>query len=663
MLTPNYLRNIPNGVINIMQDIELEMLASLGKRMSKFGKVTGSMEWQIYKAQQLGIVRDDLTKAIAKNSNKTLMEVQRAFNDAGITSIKYLDNLKKMAVQQGLERVSKYGMTDSMVNTLQAGADRAINILNMTNTSCVQSTIQSYAHILDKAYLSISTGVMDHTSAIRQAMNDIVKQGIHVVEYTKSGKPIKYSVEASTRRSILTSVNQTTMRVQKEYYDTLEGCNLVETSAHAGARPEHAVWQGKVFYWGKPVKGYENFEVACGYGEVDGIGGINCYHSFFPYYEGISQQSFERDPSAQLGIDNDKHYELQQQQRFLERKVREAKKELVVYENAGKGFEKDVERCKSKISEAQYNVREFIKANDKYLARDYSREAVAKITKTPATNPRTVSVTIKQPKNVTKDTNKNAFVATDTKSKFNASNILEAENQAKSQKLANIVNYDKCTNINNLNHVNQTIYDVENKYKYLYKDGYKRITSDITKNNVNASADLYTINFNPKYLNLNKPSYKPYSPESYQHLADLYKRSLSFHPANSSEYKSIQKTIKNIEMYAKCTRYTVSQSYDNIFDCIKSTIYHEYGHTLSDRVFGMINGNITNGYLTDVEAKRRKQLIINTFVKAKGNGDISKISAYAVTDSHEFFAEVFSMREMKEKLPDYIMKMLEEVLR
>ena len=55
------------------------------------------------------------------------------------------------------------------------------------------------------------------------------------------------------------------------------GCEFVEVTAHEGARPTHAVWQGRVYHRGGAVvqdgERYEDFEVATGYGTGPGLCG------------------------------------------------------------------------------------------------------------------------------------------------------------------------------------------------------------------------------------------------------------------------------------------------------------------------------------------------------------------------------------------------------
>ena len=67
------------------------------------------------------------------------------------------------------------------------------------------------------------------------------------------------------------------------------GCEFVEVTAHEGARPTHAVWQGRVYHRGGAVvqdgERYEDFEAATGYGTGPGLCGWNCRHNFYPFYK------------------------------------------------------------------------------------------------------------------------------------------------------------------------------------------------------------------------------------------------------------------------------------------------------------------------------------------------------------------------------------------
>lgn len=81
-------------------------------------------------------------------------------------------------------------------------------------------------------------------------------------------------------------------------------CEFVEVTAHEGARPTHAVWQGRVYHRGGAVvqdgERYEDFETATGYGTGPGLCGWNCRHNFYPFYPGISVRNYTDERLAEL---------------------------------------------------------------------------------------------------------------------------------------------------------------------------------------------------------------------------------------------------------------------------------------------------------------------------------------------------------------------------
>lgn len=84
------------------------------------------------------------------------------------------------------------------------------------------------------------------------------------------------SVEAAVRMNVVTGVNQTALRLQDTLADEMDS-DLVETTAHSGARPSHARWQGQVFSRSGKSKKYPDFRrpraTAPGQGWGAGIAG------------------------------------------------------------------------------------------------------------------------------------------------------------------------------------------------------------------------------------------------------------------------------------------------------------------------------------------------------------------------------------------------------
>ena len=83
-----------------------------------------------------------------------------------------------------------------------------------------------------------------------------------------------------------------------------------------------------------------------------GLCGVNCRHRFFPYFEGTTPSFEQYDEEA-----NKKAYDLTQEQRAIERKIRKAKRQ----EAAAKGAGYDDASAKSAVRSAQKEMRDFLK--------------------------------------------------------------------------------------------------------------------------------------------------------------------------------------------------------------------------------------------------------------------------------------------------------------
>ena len=126
---------------------------------------------------------------------------------------------------------------------------------------------------------------------------------------------------------------------------------------------------------------------------------------------------------------------------------------------------------------------------------------------------------------------------------------------------------------------------------------------------------------------------------------------------NSSMFSEDDKQviISKIQEQLRYSRYTVGGS----ADFIKATVDHEAGHTLLLR-----KAREQWGHSSKIEDTAPLKLVRQTFERARRTGDIYKISEYANEDEHEFFAESLAWYRLeKSKVPDYIVSMIEEVVR
>lgn len=104
---------------------------------------------------------------------------------------------------------------------------------------------------------------------------------VNAIDYA-SGRANRIDVAA--RRAIMTGVSQITGKIT-DYNAEKLGADHFEVAWHSGARPTHAVWQGKV--WTR-----EQLVNVCGLGSATGLLGINCYHEYYLFFPGISERNW-----------------------------------------------------------------------------------------------------------------------------------------------------------------------------------------------------------------------------------------------------------------------------------------------------------------------------------------------------------------------------------
>lgn len=151
-------------------------------------------------------------------------------------------------------------------------------------------------------------------------------------------------------------------------------CEFVEVTAHEGARPTHAVWQGRVYHRGGAVvqdgERYEDFETATGYGTGPGLCGWNCRHNFYPFYPGVSVRNYTDERLAELDARNIPYggglytrYEITQMQRALERRVRRYKRRYLAETAAGV----DAGQSAAKLKAARQQLSAFLEETGERL--------------------------------------------------------------------------------------------------------------------------------------------------------------------------------------------------------------------------------------------------------------------------------------------------------
>ena len=275
MLTASQLDLLPLPVLSLFERYHISILEDIARRIANLDYASAA--WQAQRLNEAGLLYQDILQRIANISGESESVLRRIFQEAGVKAFRFDDRIYKAA---GLKPLS-LNIAPNVMEALMVGLRKTQGTLQNLVQSTAVSGQDAFYNATDLAYMQISTGTLDYNTAIRDAVTDIASQGIDVIYYASGHRD---KIDVAVRRATLTGVNQTVGEMTIARADDM-GVDLVETSAHIGARnkgdvPEnHELWQGKVFTRGLDPKNkgkYPDFEKVTGYGMITGLMGINC---------------------------------------------------------------------------------------------------------------------------------------------------------------------------------------------------------------------------------------------------------------------------------------------------------------------------------------------------------------------------------------------------
>lgn len=385
MITPEFLETITDETTKTVRFMQTKILKRMCKRIESSLKANEenilipSTINEIHQLMDSGMMIDDIEKEVEKALPRIRIEIQNAFLQSAQEISNYNTDIAKdivkamtdkgMVVDVEIPRYERVGlpkntgklnMTSHEVRKLEQiyhGANRMVE--NMCRLLPVQGN-ETYLRLATEGFLKVQGGITVG-EAITEAIKDASKMGVSVVNYTSGHVD---SIEVATARAVRTAIGKANAEIVLTRASEM-GVGYVKVSEHYGARvtqkndyTNHSIWQGKVYKldWDKPelselqadagdekgfawlknlksyVKGffkknapsYPDFVETCGYGKMLGISGINCRHTFYPFFP----ETQEEPDIAVDYIDNKQFYADTQKQREMERRIRKTKTEI-----------------------------------------------------------------------------------------------------------------------------------------------------------------------------------------------------------------------------------------------------------------------------------------------------------------------------------------------
>ena len=355
-----------------------------------------AFSYQAKMLAQMGQVSKETVQIIRNGLADADLALQGVLEQAIIDAVKtaepeLLDGVKKGVITpETIPAVLAPNQTRAFNLYYQQSADK----LNLVNTVMLESTKSAYQQTvadvvagidladrlnrtqiaLDTAAGETLTGVSSWNQALRHAIDRLKEGGITgFVDHAGRHWGAEGYVAMDIRTTVFNTGRAATWETNQNF-----GNDLYLVSYHNGARPLCYPWQNKVISStdnartvydldGNPIQVVAQSDTS--YGEAAGLFGINCKHYPTPFIPGVSVA----DGKPQDEEENAKTYAESQEQRRLERKLREQKRDILMAKAQGADDE-EITRLREKARNTSKDIDEFCKETGRARHRD--REAV-----------------------------------------------------------------------------------------------------------------------------------------------------------------------------------------------------------------------------------------------------------------------------------------------
>lgn len=342
----------------VFQDLETLLMQNIIRHCQSYNQPIATDEWLLQMLAQIGQLTQENIQIIAQMTGLSQTAMERMLNETSEKALKEVEPALAYLTREGLAgKPVVLRKSKNVQETMSSMKRQTKSTLNLCNTTMLYKSKDAYKTLVNKVTADASEiankqsfldrlnvhataatiGAESRQQAMRACIKEFVDKGIPAF-VDKRGR--EWTPEAYVNMAMRNTAKNTADEVQtarcRDY-----GVNLIEIDSHSGARPKCAKDQGKIYDLnnnsgyttdasGRKVRYYPWNSTS--YGQPDGILGINCRHHKYPFFPGMSLQTYfpVEDQEA-----SDRLYKQTQVQRALERNVRKQKRECMMYKELG----------------------------------------------------------------------------------------------------------------------------------------------------------------------------------------------------------------------------------------------------------------------------------------------------------------------------------------
>lgn len=353
----NYLESLTTETERVVQAINKQVLEVIARRLKEIG---GTPLDKLQVLSDYGLKDIKQLDKIVKSGNKQAQKaIDKAIKEIYQTSIEFAERYYSTGIG------STYFSKENAKRVALALAIRTKGeFINLSNTFGFKingrySPLHSlYFQVIDKAIINVASGAKPFNQVVREITRQMVNSGLKGVKF-ETGRVV--NAVGQTRMNILEGAIQTSQEVLNVIGGEI-GTDGYEITAHSLCAVDHQDIQGKQYTKAE----YELLQTEL----RRPIGTLNCRHMAFPVVIGVSKPTYSEGELTELKRKSNTVKEFQgkeytrytatQEQRLMERKIRDIKYKLDIYKSLGD--ETAYKKLRKKLREKTNEYKAFSKA-------------------------------------------------------------------------------------------------------------------------------------------------------------------------------------------------------------------------------------------------------------------------------------------------------------
>lgn len=283
-MRPEEMGSLPLQVEKLFYSLQDRIMSDVVRRIKKTGEITSTADYQLNRIKILGnsnaFIEDELKRLLDAAYPELFALYDKVIDWEYVRNKSLYEQVNEQFIPPE-ENDWLQGLSSAIVSQTEGEIKNISQSLGFSldygNGKRVFTPLSEYyQQYLDRACVDIASGAFDYNTVLRRVVRDMTGSGIRTVDYA-SGYSNRAPVAA--RKAVMTGVHNLSNKINEQLAKELETDDY-EVTAHYGARPTHAVWQGRVY-------SRRELESVCGLGSVTGLCGANCTHSYLPFIRGI----------------------------------------------------------------------------------------------------------------------------------------------------------------------------------------------------------------------------------------------------------------------------------------------------------------------------------------------------------------------------------------